>query len=211
MTDRDTKDQVRRSKVARVIEAYNLDGLGDQLARSWHGDGAPKRSLRELADLCNRELLAETMDNSELEPIEGEVDNTYRLLTGGSVPTAARTEAENRLKRAGIDLDSIRRDFVSHQAIHTYLTKYRDVEPPNDSDSPADTVEKRIEVIQRLRNKLVAVAERTVEQLSDAGHVSIGSFDVVASLALFCNECGTSHDLVDVLAAGGCDCQRSSR
>lgn len=197
----------RRSKVHRVIEEYDLDGMDDLLVRSWRGEGDRRRSLRELADHLNRELLAASMDDAGVDRLEGELENTYRLLTNDEVTAADRTQAETKLSRAGIDIERLRRDFVSHQAVHTYLRDHRDIEPPDDRESPAESVQNRSETIQRLRNRLVAVTDRSLRSLRTAGHISQGSFDVLASVTVHCNECGATHDVVELLQQRGCDCR----
>lgn len=207
MADDDGRSAGQQSKVSRVLAEYGLDDMGDQLARSWRGEGEPKRSLRELADYCNREIISAAMHDAGVELLEGELDNLYRLLADDEVTTAARTQAETKLSRAGVDVEGLRQDFVSHQAIHTYLTKRRDVEPPAKGASADESIRKRSQTIQRLRNRLVAVSERSLESLRDADHLALESVDVFASVTVHCNECDTTHDIVDVLNQGGCECQ----
>lgn len=209
MADDDARSNGQSGKVARVIETYELDGMDELLARSWRGEGEPKRSLRELADYCNREILASVMNDAGMEALEGELDNIYRLMTAEDVTSAARTQAETRLSRAGVDVESLRSDFVSHQAVHTYLRKVRDVDPPSKRDSPEESIEKRTETIQRLRNRLIAVAEQSLQTLRDASYLSLGSFDVFVGVSVHCNDCSTTHDIVELLDGRGCDCQRS--
>lgn len=207
MTHNDSRMDNRRSKVSRMIDKYALDGMEDRLPRSWRGEDEPQRSLRELADYFNRELLNAAMSGAGFEPLKGELANMYRLLTDDAVTAADRTEAETKLSRAGLDVETLRQDFVSHQAIHTYLRKHREVEPPTSREPPAELVRKRSQTIQRLRNRLVAVTERTFGSLRDAGHLTLGSFEVFATVTVHCNECDTSHDVVDVLNQRGCECR----
>lgn len=201
--------QPRRSKVGRLLEEYDLTGVGAGLERRWLGVDGERRSLRDLADGLNRLLLSAALERAGERSVEGEVENYYRLLTDDEVGTAARTEAEAKLARIGIDVESVRQDFVSHQAVHTYLTKYRGVEPPGKAGSADAALENRSETLQRLQQRLVAVAERSLESLRDAGHLSIDSFDVMVRVTVYCDTCGTTSDAFDLLARRGCECEVS--
>lgn len=195
-----------RSKVGRVIRDYGLTGGSEELERRWLGDGEPRQSLRELADFFNRQVLQAAIEDVDGQPIEGEVSNLYRLLTADDVGASARTQAETKLSRMGLDVEAIRGDFVSHQAIHRYLTKVRDVSAPDNSGDRGDAVDNRRQTILRLRNRLVAVTERSLESLRDAGHLSLGTFDAIVTVTVYCNDCGSSYDFADLLRQRGCDC-----
>jgi hypothetical protein len=193
------------SKVGRVIREYGLDGLGEELERRWLGEGRERQSLRDLADVFNRRVLEQAMMTAGMDPLEGEVENTYALLTDADVSEGVRTQARNRLERGGADVDRLESDFVSHQAVHTYLRKYRDVERPGASD--AERVEKTVDTIRRLESRTVAVVENSLESLRSAGSVVLGSFDVLIDVRVFCQDCGRQFDVVDLLERGGCDCE----
>lgn len=195
----------RRGKVERVISTYELDGMGERLARRWRGDDGPRHSLRELADEFNREVLAATMEDVELRPLDGEVENLYRLLTDGEVSGGQRAQAEVKLERNGIDPDELQQDFVSHQAIHTYLTKRRGVELPDDDGD--DRPRRKAETIQRTRGRLQSVTESALEALLADDEVVLGDFDVLVPVQVYCDDCDRQFDVGDLLERGGCDCQ----
>lgn len=195
----------RRSKVGRVIAERELDGLGDELERRWTGDRGERQSLRKLADWFNSRVLEAAMADAGEQVLDGEAANLYDLLTGDDISGGTRTEAERRLARTGVDVDEVKRDFVSHQAVHTYLTDYRNVEGP--SNETERSVDDAIETIQRLRNRTNAVVERTVGALHDADEISVGDFDVFVDVRVSCNDCQRTYDVTDLLRNGGCDCQ----
>lgn len=205
-TSESERQPVHRNKVERVIETYGLDGLGEELERQWLGVDGDRQSLRKLADNFNQRVLKTVLDDVEGQTIEGEIENLYRLLTGDEVSGSARTQAETKLSRFGLDVETLRQDFVSHQAIHTYLTEVRGAKLPEDEPSTDDAIRSRQETILRLRNRLVAVIERSLESLRDAGHLSLGSFDAMVSATVYCNDCGGSYDLADLLHRRACDC-----
>lgn len=199
-----TADADRRSKVGRVIAERELDGFGRELEQYWTGGGPESYSLRELADHFNQRVLEAAMRAADQDPLDGEAENLYELLTGDEVTSGTQIQAEHRLERAGVDVDSLRRDFVSHQAVHTYLTKYRDVESPS-GDGTAD-VEKSRSTVQQLRNRLQAVTETTISSLLRANELSLGDFHVYVDVRVTCTDCQTQYPVTELFDAGGCDC-----
>ena len=197
------------SKVDRLLTEYSLPGMDEQLIASWTGDADERRSLRDLAEYFNRELLRAAMAEAGMTTLDGEVANTYRLLTAEDVSTGVRTQAETTLERNGIDPQRLRTDFVSHQAIHTYLTKQRGVEHP--SEPVGDRAGKTERTIRRLGSRLVAVAEKRLHSLRDAGTITLGTFSVLVDVRVVCEDCGTHTDVPTLLGEGGCDCDTETQ
>jgi hypothetical protein len=204
-TDDEERPPETRSKVGRVIAEYELDGLGEELERRWLGDGFERQSLRDLADLFNHRVLRRAMLDAGMDPLEGEVENAYDLLTGDDVSEGVRTQARNRLERSGVDVESLQSDFVSHQAIHTYLRKYRGAE--QSEEAAGDRIERTVSTVRRLESRTVAVVENSLQTLRNAGTVRLGPFDVLVDVRVFCSDCGRQYDVVDLLERGGCDCE----
>lgn len=193
------------SKVARVIREYELAGLGDELVESWANDSGDGRSLRELAEYVNHELLRSAMEDVNLSLLDGEVANTYRLLTSEEVSSGMQTQAEASLERDGIDVERLQSDFVSHQAVYTYLTKYRDVDnSPSTSDQ--EQISNAVNAVEQLKNRLIAVAEKNLRTLRKTDRLTLGQFNLFVDVQVFCNDCQTQYDLVNLLTSGGCDC-----
>ena len=197
------------SKVDRLLTEYSLSGMDEQLIASWTGDADERWSLRDLAEYFNRELLRAAMAEAGMTTLDGEVANTYRLLTAEDVSTGVRTQAETTLERNGIDPQRLRTDFVSHQAIHTYLTKQRGVEHP--SEPVGDRAGKTERTIRRLGSRLVAVAEKRLRSLRDAGTITLGTFSVLVDVYVVCEDCGTHTDVPTLLGDGGCDCDTETQ
>lgn len=199
MTDATT----RRSKVGRLVEEYGLDGYGERLERRWTADedGA---SLRELATEFNQRLLAEAIHGDGTHPLDGEVANLYRLLVDDDVSSGSRVEARQRLEREGVDVDALTDDFVSHQAIHTYLRKVRGAEPPEQEER--SRAERGRETIQRLGSKLEAVAETTLSDLDDEV-LTVGDADVSVTVRVYCADCDSYATVEELFERGGCDCR----
>ena len=194
------------SKVARLIEEYDLSpSLGDELEVRWTGDGDDRLSLRDLAALFNRRLLETAMNSAGMASVDGDVENLYRLLTADDVSSGMRTEARARLKRNGVNVDQLECDFVTYQAIRSYLKDYRGAEYEGISD--ADRIENVTNTIQRLRARLRSVVEGSLNQLRTTGRLTLGEFRLLVDVDVLCEDCGAQYDVFDLLERGGCDCE----
>lgn len=194
------------TKVSRLIESYGLGDLGERLEEAWTGDRAERSSLRDLADRFNQQLLEAELERSDLSTLDGEVENIYRLLTDDDVSGGMRTQVMNRLERAGIDVDNLQREFVSHQAIYTYLTKVRGVSHSSTEADDQDQVKKDAQTIQRLQSRTATVTESTLERLSNTGRVSLGDFEVIVDVQVLCRDCGETRSVDTLLESGSCGC-----
>jgi len=190
------------SKVARVIDECDLDGWGDRLERRWLGDGSERQSLRDLAAAFNRAVLATALREAGASTTDTDVDSAYRALTDDDVSRGDTLRKERELEQVGIDVEDLRGDFVTHQAVHTYLTDYRDARLEGRSPDPAE----KIETLERLEGRTIAVAESTLNGLVGAGEVSERDYELFVDLRVVCEDCGTDYALVDLIREGGCDC-----
>ncbi|WP_254838449.1 rod-determining factor RdfA [Natronomonas marina] len=192
----------RRSKVARLIDEYDLNGIGAEMERRWTAE-EDRWSLRELAAHFNQSVLEAALETEGAQLLDGEVENTYRLLTDEDVGSADRTRARRRLEREGVDIDAVLDDFVTYQAIRTYLKKHRDAEYEADETDP---LEREISNIQQLRGRVDSVTEGKLEQFRDGGHLTLGEFRTFVDVRVVCEDCNTQYDVVELLEAGGCEC-----
>ncbi|MXR21637.1 rod-determining factor RdfA [Halobacterium bonnevillei] len=204
MTEGEARD-VTRCKVGRLIESYGLDGEGDRLERRWLGDGVERASLRTLADEFNQALLASALDDAGVNPVEADLETTYRVLTDEDESEGARTQKRLELSRDGVDVDTLLSDFVSHQAVHTYLRDYRGVERPESEDS--EQLERDIETLRRLQSRAESVTADAVERSANTGRIDVGNADVLVNVRVFCQDCGADYDAEELLRRGGCECE----
>jgi hypothetical protein len=196
-----TSGRGRRSKVARLIEEYEMDSLGAELERRWTAE-EDRRSLRDLASYFNQKLLEQALEEADVRPLDGEVENTYRLLTEEN-SGADRTRIRRRLERDGIDIDAIEDDFVTYQAIRTYLKKHRGAEYTPDETDP---IEREIANIQQLRGRVDSVTDGKLRQLRNSGRLDIGEFRTLVDVRVVCEDCNTQFDVIDLLERGHCNC-----
>ncbi len=192
-----------RSKVGRLIEGYGMAGLGQELEDRWLGRGYDDQSLRSLADWFNERLLERRLEEAGHDPLDGEVANLYRLLSADDVTAGSRVDAEATIESHGIDVETLQREFVSHQAVHTYLTEFRGASKERSSSDRPESVRR---TVQRLRSRLVAVAENNLDHLRSAGDLTIGEFTVLLEVQVLCEDCGASYPITELIDRGRCDC-----
>jgi hypothetical protein len=201
----DTSGPGRPPKVRRVIDEYGLDGLGDELERRWTASGDERMSLRALADYLNEELLAEAMADAGIQPVEGEVENHYQLLTGEDVSRGDYTRIRRRLERDGVDVDRLEDDFVTYQAVRTYLTEHRNAEYEAES---RDRAAVEADSIQRLQGRVASVVDSKLEQLDSTGDIALGDSQTFVEITVHCVECGERLEVGEFLERGGCNCRK---
>ena len=192
----------RRSKVARLIDEYDLQGLGAELEQSWTAE-ENRKSLRELASYFNRQLLQRTLDEANVHCLDGELENTYRLLTDDEISSAESTRVERRLERDGVGVDKLKSDFVTYQAIRSYLKNHRGAEY---TPAETDPLEREATNVQKLRGRTVSVTEGKLEQFRDNDELTLGEFRTLVDIRVVCEDCNTQFDILELLDRGGCNC-----
>ncbi|GGL64726.1 rod-determining factor RdfA [Halocalculus aciditolerans] len=198
-----TRDVACDCKAGRVAAAYGLDDLDDELERRWLGEGRERESLRSLADYANRRVLRSAMRDAGMEVIDGEVENTYRLLTDSDTSAGDRTQVERRLERAGVDVDAVESDFVSHQTVHTHLRECRDV---SREEADRDRVESARRTIFSLQSRTEAVVEDSLSRLA-GDELALDDVDAFVDIQVVCEACGRQQEVGALIDRGGCTCQ----
>jgi len=192
------------SKLAKLLVEYELPELGVELEARWTADNDERMSLRKLADYVNKELLIATIDDPTV--LDEDIETYYQLLTGDDVSSGTRIQVKNRLAETGADVENLLDDFVSRQAVHTYLTKERDATYEPDHPDESERIEARVQAVQRLQHRLQQVAEAVISELDSAGLLSAGTPHVSVFVRVDCHVCGQEYTLAEFLTEGGCDC-----
>lgn len=194
-----------RGKVGRLLEKYELEELGDYLVDRWAVEDAGERlSLRALAREFNIGLLEAQLREVDSEPIEGTLEGYYDSLTGDDVSSGVRTQVRRTLAQDGVDVEELMDEFVSRQAIHTYLTKTREVEQPTSAASISTSAVE--ETVERLRSRVREVSTGRLGRLQNAGEITLGEFRVIVDIQVYCSDCGTQQSMPELLSTNGCDC-----
>jgi hypothetical protein len=204
MADGDHDARGRRSKVARVIDEYDLEGLGAELEARWTATGDDHWSLRDLSTHVNEELVRASLREAGRTPAAADVQNALALLSDDESADAEATQLRRRLERDGVDVEALERDLVTYQAVRSYLQDHRGAEYERDA---GDRVEAVTQSIQKLRGRLVSVTESKLEQLRESSLLTLGEFRVMVDVRVLCTDCNTQLAVTDLLASGGCDCE----
>ena len=205
INDSSSSGRSRRSKVERVVAESDMEDIEEELVRRWTADSDERSSLRDLADFFNRQVLQSALEDANVRLLAGETENLYRLLQNDEVTGGNYIKAKRRLEREGIDVDALTDDFVSHQAVHTYLTKHREVTPPSDGSRD---VESSRESIERLQARTESVVENTLSSLRAHGDIDLPEFDVFVNIRVTCRNCGRHQTVVDLFEQDGCSCAK---
>ena len=193
-------------KIGRCIDTYGLASMDERLASRWLGTDGERLGLRDLKAFFNRAVLRAAMQAAGLDPLDGEVEEIYRALLEQESDDRAAVRARDRLARAGVDVDAVERDFVSHPTVGSHLKECLGVEPPQPSGG--DALEKAEERVFKLQSRTEAVVRGSIEHLRDTGRIDAEEFDIFVSTRVVCERCGTQYEVHDFLGAGGCDCAR---
>lgn len=200
--DRNSSKPGRESKVVRLLREYELRSLGEELEHLWTRD-EDRWSLRELAVHFNRELLRAAIREAGMADLDGEAANYYRLLTDEDVTPGDRVAATRRLERAGVDVGQLRDEFVSYQAVRTYLKGYRNAEYER---AEGNRVSQEAESIQRFSARTEAIVQDKITRLQRQGHVAVGAPSVAVQVRVYCSECNSQYPVNDLLDSGHCNC-----
>lgn len=206
MREPDAVDLSEAGKIGRVIRKYELTGVPAELATRWAGNGGDRYSLRSLADYFNERVLAAAVADAGVDSMPGGAENLYLVLTGEEGSAGERTELRRRLERDGVDVDALKRDFVSHQTIHTFLTDHLEERYEVDDD---EQLRKDADRVSRLESRLAAVAGDAVERSDRVGRITVGDTEVFVETRVLCTECGETTTVQDLFENGGCACQSS--
>lgn len=189
--------------MGRVIQEFDLHDLNDELVARRRGGGGDPASLRDLTEFFNQTVVRSALDRADESPLEGEVENTYRLLTDDDVSSGMRVRVRKQLEGDGVDLDAVEAGFVSHPTIGRHLEDCLGVEP---SRASGDRVETAKERIFKMQSRTEAVISNTLSGLTSAGHVAAGELSVTVDARVTCEECGVHREVGEFIRRGGCAC-----
>lgn len=193
-------------KVGRIQQKYSIPNLDDELVAYWTAPD-DRMSLRELAEYFNRAVLEAAVAERGSVPLPEEVDTWYDLLADPDVISSSRTQVHRELQRRGVDVEAVLDDFVSYQSINRHLKNCRGVDRDDPEETDAEYVDRRMQSVYALENKLKAILTSTLEQLDRSGRIALSEFAVTINVTIVCSSCNRSHTLADVVETGGCDCE----
>jgi hypothetical protein len=195
-------------KVGRVVDAFERDGIDEELAADRRGQTGSAASLRDLAKKFNRAVLRSALVRVGSTPLDGEVANTYRLLTDDNVGEGTRIRARKRLESDGVDPEAVQRSFLSHPTMGSHLRECLGVERAGRTD---DRLEAASERLFKMQSRAEAVIGSTIEGLGSAGEIATGDAAVTVDVQVMCEACGVYAPVDRFMDRGGCDCDPPGR
>jgi DNA-binding transcriptional ArsR family regulator len=192
-------------KVGRVARRRGLDGLPATLRARWTA-AEDRASLRDLAERFNVAVVRAALSGTGLGESEPEAAAVYELLTDEETSAGRRTAARRRLAGAGVDVEALREDLLSHQTVHTHLRECADA-AYEDGRTDAERLSDAADRLFALQGRTEAVTRETVASLRDAGLVDVGAADVVVDVTVTCRDCGRGRSVARLLEDGGCPCR----
>ncbi|ELY38967.1 rod-determining factor RdfA [Natronorubrum tibetense] len=192
-------------KLGRVAGEYGLQRLDDQLVEYWTGERDEKMSTRQLATYVNQRVLETALEDANILLKDGEIENTYRLLTDDDVSSGTQVQTRNELERDGVAIDDVESNFVSHQTVYNHLTDC--LEATLETPSDDERVERSADKLGALQNRTEAVTSDTVAQLKRNDILDVGEFNVTVSVTVTCEDCLQEYPIRTLLDERSCDCQ----
>lgn len=187
-------------KVGRAVDAYDLPGLNRELRDRRDREEA---SLRELADVTNTRILESALEHADADVV-GDASSVYEALTGDDVAPERRADVRDQLTYAGVDVEAVTDDFVSHQTVRAHLSDCLDVDT---SRRGVTDVDEGRDVIEWARGRDEHIVEQTLDQLRRRGALDVGALDVTHTVRVTCTECGASYPVETLLDRGHCECR----
>ena len=201
----DSSVENANTKVGRLIAKYGLDGMAADMEERWTRDDEHSKSIREIEEDFNKAVLRQILEDSGTQPFDSELDTIYRVLNDEQTTMAEDIEVQERLSERNVDADSLADDFVSHQTIYNFLTKQRKAEYRSTKD-PRERLHRSNESVQKIKNRLTAVAQTNVRSLENSGLLTLGEFDVMGEVYVYCQDCNSRYSFSELIDREGCEC-----
>ncbi|GAB7021378.1 rod-determining factor RdfA [Halostagnicola sp. A-GB9-2] len=207
MTEQNTESESTTScgcKLGRVSNQYGLAELDDDLVARWTGKAEQQYSTRKLAKYVNELVLEQALEEANVAAKEGEIENTYRLLTDDDVSSGTQVQTRNELERDGVPVEEVESDFISHQTVYNHLTKCLEasLEEPTDEER----LERSREKVGSLQNRTEAVTGDTIAHLERNDILDIGEYNVAVSITVTCEDCFEEYTVRELLDQQSCRC-----
>jgi|APHM01.1.fsa_nt_gi hypothetical protein len=197
-------------KIERVADRYEISELGDEVVARWLGEnGYDQESLRDLADRVNRRII-EAAVASSTNLLDGEAANIYRLLTGDDddVTAGMQTEARQRLKHDGIDVERLEADLITYQSVYNYCKDHRNVS--RSSGETTNNPASNLTHMRKIAGRLQAIVENNLAQWIKHNVIDGGSYEVNIEIWVTCQDCGARRSPKRLIDSGGCQCASES-
>lgn len=198
-------------KIGKAISTYSLDHLNERLISERKSND---RSLRDLKDIVNKEILrAEIQGSVELSEKLLEIssggnitDNIYKTLTNDNVDPDERARLRTRLSQTDINISSIESSWVTHPTVRTHLNQCLGVDTSQDVDL---TPQEAIDTIEWTRTQSQKVTEQTLDRLHSAGQLNTDKYGVTIQIRVSCPDCNQTYRPDELIRQRRCQCEEA--
>lgn len=197
------QDEQCGCKIGRIAAKYDLSDVDSWFVSAWQQE----TSVRTLADEFNEDVIAEALSEANVRGVMWNPTPVYDALHTGELSDAEEIEIRGELERAGINVDGLSSDLVSHQTVYRHLTKCLDASR-SDERTLAERREAARETVYALQNRTELVTESTLKTLQSADTTDIGAVEVLVDIRVVCSDCDSSMDF-ETAVEDGCDCTPS--
>lgn len=187
-------------KVGRVVTEYGVPYGDARLVERWQ-DGT---SVRRLTEELNETIVESELNAANVGHVEWSATPVYEALHTDELAEAEAIEIRRELDRAGVDVERLSSDLVSHQTVYRHLTRCLDASKSDDR-TPEERRETARDTVYALQQRTAIVAESTLETLQSADVTDLGDVEVLVDLQVVCGDCGRSMDFETAIHEG-CDC-----
>lgn len=187
-------------KIGRLSAEYGISNQETELVKEWQNG----KSVRRLTEELNKNIIGEELTASNVGHVEWSRSPVYEALHTDELSDAEEIKIRRELNRAGIDVERLSSDLVSHQTVYRHLTQCLDASK-DDDQTPEERRQKAKNTVYALQQRTELVTESTIEQLQSAGITDLGDIEVLVDLQIVCGDCGRSLDFENAIS-GGCNC-----
>jgi hypothetical protein len=207
-----------KNKIDRLIEQYELPGIGESLVRDWtHEDDQRRKSIRELTSWFNQKLVMVILDRytSGMIPSDYTVEEiTTRLQARGSdaskyndIPDREIMDIVQWLENNDVPVGDVIDDFVSYGTMYTYLKEIRGAVSPDSQPDQRSPEERQVDVLEGIRTDLAKQPERInsrLRTLRTHNQLPETKPDIHISVECNCPACGHAQPIADYIQQQGC-------
>lgn len=190
-------------KIGRIMTEYGLSDVDTRLVDGWQTG----TSVRRLTEELNKDVIESALTAANVGQVEWSRTPVFEALHTNELSNTEEIEIQRELERAGVDVEQLSADLVSHQTVYRHLTKCLDASK-DDEKTPTERREKARDTVYALQQRMELVTESTLESLQSADVTDLGDIEVLVGLQVVCSACGQSIDF-ETAIQDGCRCDSS--
>lgn len=187
-------------KIGTVVKEYQLSSIDSRLVKEWQSG----KSVRQLTEELNKDIVESELNEANVSQVEWSRSPVYEALHTEKLNEAEEIEIRRELDRAGIDVEKLSSDLISHQTVYRHLTRCMNASK-DDDQTPEERRKKARDTVYALQQRTEIVTESTIETLQSAGVTDLGEIEVLIDLQVVCGDCGRSMDFESAINEG-CSC-----